>query len=330
MRKRPPSNAISGGRDGSLPVGRASSLGAAPAPSLGPAAADARCSAPASAVRETRRARCSRSSPACWLRSGGRSPAAAEMGLRGPRCSAFAGAGWGPPGGGSPAAAGVGLLGVCCSAFAGAGVGAAGGRFACCRGGGAAAERSAVGRRREGAVGAQVAGRERGAAEQDSPVRVELDRDPVERHAVVDAAARRLAHAVGRHDAHARRLRPLPRPLVQRRAADEHGRVAAEGVERGRRRCGRRRCGRPSVRLLRSLQQGDLPATEWQQGDLPATTGARHHPRTPRPGSAAAASAPGWCSAARGRARLSPRRTRRAGIPRAGPARRARPPRAAP
>ena len=82
--------------------------------------------------------------------------------------------------------------------------------------------------RRRAAIGAQVAGGQRGATEQDPPVLVELDRDAVEWHAVVHAPARGLAHAVGRDHSHPGGQRAFPGRRVERRTPDEHGCVAAQ------------------------------------------------------------------------------------------------------
>ena len=61
------------------------------------------------------------------------------------------------------------------------------------------------------------------AAQQHLTGRIDLHRHPVQRVAVVDAAAAGLGHAVGRDDPDPARLGPQPAVRGQRATADEHG-----------------------------------------------------------------------------------------------------------
>ena len=131
------------------------------------------------------------------------------------------------------------------------------------------------------------------------------DRDAVERHAVVDAAAAGLAHAVGRHDADARAsasARSRSRGSV-RAAADQHGVEAAQ---------------RDGLRRVVE-QPGQLGRAPARRSAAPPSS-APPRSRGRRPGR------PARCRRARsGRAPAGPRRTSAAGSAATGRARRAAP-----
>ena len=71
---------------------------------------------------------------------------------------------------------------------------------------------------------------EDGPGDPDSRVGADLDRDPVERAAVVDAAATRLAHPVRRDHPDPRVDGTRPQGGVEPRPTDQHGVEAGEGV----------------------------------------------------------------------------------------------------